>query len=267
MLRAVVAGACGRMGTAIIQALDSTEGIELAGAIERREHPCFSAGNDTRATVGGSRVPVVSEYPSLPSRFDVLIDFTTPEGTLKNTGYCADHRIPAVVGTTGMTGEQVETLAALANRVPVVFAPNMSVGVNLLFRLAATAASVLGEGYDAEIVETHHRMKKDAPSGTAIRLAETVAKARGRDLATSAVYARHGIIGERTEAEIGIQTIRAGDIVGEHTLLLAGPGERIELTHRAHSRDNFARGAVRAAMWAIGKEPGMYSMADVLGLE
>jgi 4-hydroxy-tetrahydrodipicolinate reductase len=142
----------------------------------------------------------------------------------------------------------------------------MSVGVNLLFILAATAARVLGESYDAEVVETHHRMKKDAPSGTALRLAEAVAEARGRELEGTAVFERHGLIGERTSTEIGIQTLRAGDIVGEHTLLFAGPGERIELTHRAHSRDNFARGAVRAAQWVVGREPGLYSMANVLGL-
>jgi 4-hydroxy-tetrahydrodipicolinate reductase len=266
VIRAAVAGACGRMGTAIIQALDASEGIELTGAIERPDHPCFLGGKDPMGTVCGKGIPVVFDHASLPSGLDVFIDFTTPEGTLKNVAYSAEHLIPAVVGTTGLTGEQVKTLTTLAHRVPVVFAPNMSIGVNLLFKLAATAAAVLGEAYDAEILETHHRMKKDAPSGTAIRLAESVAQARGRDLAETAVYERHGMIGQRAESEIGIQTLRAGDIVGEHTLLLAGPGERIELTHRAHSRENFALGAVRAAMWVIGKDPGLYSMAEVLGI-
>jgi len=266
MIRAVVAGACGRMGTAIIQTLDSTEGIELAGTIEREGHPCFEREKNLKATVGEKGISIVRDHVSLPPQFDVFIDFTTPEGTLENTGYCADNQIPMVVGTTGLTGKQEETLTVFAKRIPVVFAPNMSVGVNLLFKLAATAASVLGNAYDAEIVEAHHRLKKDAPSGTAIRLAESVAEARGQNLPEKAVYARHGMIGERTESEIGIQTLRAGDIVGEHTLLLAGPGERIELTHRAHSRDNFARGAVRAAQWVIAREPGLYSMADVLGI-
>jgi 4-hydroxy-tetrahydrodipicolinate reductase len=181
--------------------------------------------------------------------------------------FCAGRGIPVVVGTTGLNEEQKEALTMFANRAPTVFSPNMSVGVNLLFKLAATAATILGNEYDAEIVETHHRNKKDAPSGTALRLAETIAEALGRKLDEQAVYARHGMIGERSRSEIGIQTLRAGDIVGEHTLLLAGPGERIELTHRAHSRENFARGAVRAALWIADKEPGLYSMADVLGLE
>jgi len=266
MIRAVVAGACGRMGAAIIGALDSTEGIELSGAIERAGHPCFGEKGEVGETVGEGEILVVPDPVSLPAPFDVLIDFTTPEGTLENIGFCADNHIPAVVGTTGLTGEQQEAMGVMASRVPVVFAPNMSVGVNLLFKLAATAAGVLGDSYNAEVVETHHRLKKDAPSGTAIRLAEAVAGARGRSLDRDAVYARHGMIGERTRTEIGIQTLRAGDIVGEHTLLLAGPGERIELTHRAHNRDNFARGAVRAAQWIIGKKPGLYSMGDVLGL-
>ena len=267
MIRAVVAGACGRMGAAIIGALDSTEGVELSGAIERAGHPCFGKEGELREVVGKKGILVVPDPVSLPAPFDVLIDFTTPEGTLENIGFCAENQIPAVVGTTGLSGEQRDTLRSMASRVPVVFAPNMSVGVNLLFKLAATAACVLGDSYNAEIVETHHRMKKDAPSGTAIRLAEAVAEARGRSLDGNAVYARHGIVGERTQTEIGIQTLRAGDIVGEHTLLLAGPGERIELTHRAHSRDNFARGAVRAAQWVINQEPGLYSMAEVLGIK
>jgi 4-hydroxy-tetrahydrodipicolinate reductase len=186
---------------------------------------------------------------------------------VENLGFCVENGIPAVVGTTGLSGEQKETLTGMAGRIPIVFAPNMSIGVNLLFKLAAIAAGALGESYNAEIVEAHHRMKKDAPSGTAIRLAEAVAEARDLSLDDNAVYARHGMIGERGMKEIGIQTVRAGDIVGEHTLILAGPGERIELTHRAHSRDNFARGAVRAARWVIGREPGLYSMGDVLGLE
>jgi len=267
MMKTVVAGACGRMGTAIIRVLESTEGLELAGALESEDHPRLGQDAGAVSSIGEKGIPVVSDHASLPSRFDVLIDFTNPEATLRNLEFCADRGTPAVVGTTGLTEEQKEALFMFADRAPTVFSPNMSVGVNLLFKLAASTASVLGNAYDVEIVETHHRMKRDAPSGTAIRLAQAVADALGRDLSDSAVYARHGMIGERTESEIGIQTVRAGDIVGEHTLLFAGPGERIELTHRAHSRDNFARGAVRAALWVIGKEPGLYSMADVLELK
>jgi 4-hydroxy-tetrahydrodipicolinate reductase len=266
-IKAVVAGACGRMGNAIIEVLESTEGIELAGALEHEGHPLI--GQEIgRPSKGGERgVEIVSDFNSLPASLDVLIDFTGPAGTMRNTEFCAETGTPAVVGTTGLSEEEKEALIVYAGRTPVVFSPNMSVGVNLLFKLAATAASTLGSTYDVEIVETHHRLKKDAPSGTAIRLAESVADALGRDLTEDAVYSRHGMIGERTDSEIGIQTVRAGDIVGEHTLLFAGPGERIELTHRAHSRNNFALGAVRAAQWVIGKKPGLYSMADVLGIK
>lgn len=264
MIKAAVAGACGRMGNAIIQAISSTDGIELAGALEYPEHPLL--GQEI-SLPGIPSVTITSGPGSISAGTDVLIDFTTPAGSLSNLEACAELGICAVVGTTGLGEEQKEALHMFALRTPTVFSPNMSVGVNLLFRLAATAAAALGDDYDVEIVEAHHRMKKDAPSGTALGLAEAVAKALGRDLADNAVYARHGMIGERSPGEIGIQTIRAGDIVGEHTLLLAGPGERIELTHRAHSRDNFARGAVRAALWIVGREPGLYSMADVLEIK
>jgi 4-hydroxy-tetrahydrodipicolinate reductase len=264
MIKAAVAGACGRMGNTIIQAIASTDNIELAGALEHQEHPLL--GQEITLP-GVPSIAITSGPGSLSTGVDVLIDFTTPDGSLSNLEACAELGICAVIGTTGFGEEHKEALHMFALRTPTVFSPNMSVGVNLLFRLAATAAAALGDEYDVEIIETHHRMKKDAPSGTALGLAEVVAEALGRNLADNAVYARHGMIGERSSGEIGIQTIRAGDIVGEHTLLLAGPGERIELTHRAHSRDNFARGAVRAALWVVDKEPGLYSMADVLGLE
>ena len=266
MIKAVVAGAFGRMGTAIIESIDSTPGIELTGALERDSHPQLGQELIRPGITDAPLVRVTSRFEDLPEDADVLIDFTAPEATLRNLEACAETGVSAVIGTTGLSGEQKEALVMFAGRTPTVFSPNMSVGVNLLFQLAATAAAALGDDYDVEIIEAHHRLKKDAPSGTALHLAEVVAEALGRDLEKQAVYARQGMIGERTVEEIGIQTIRAGDIVGEHTLLLAGPGERIELTHRAHNRDNFARGAVRAAMWVADKEPGLYSMADVLGL-
>jgi 4-hydroxy-tetrahydrodipicolinate reductase len=252
------------MGNAIIQAIVSTDGVELAGALEHQEHPLL--GQEI-SLPGIPPVTITSDPGSISADMDVLIDFTTPAGSLSNLEACAELGIGAVIGTTGLGEEQKEALHMFALRTPTVFSPNMSVGVNLLFRLAATAAVALGDDYDVEIVEAHHRMKKDAPSGTALGLAEAVAKALDLNLADKAVYSRHGLIGERLPDEIGIQTIRAGDIVGEHTLLLAGPGERIELTHRAHSRDNFANGAIRAALWVVDKEPGLYSMADVLGLK
>ena len=265
MIKVAVAGACGRMGNAIIQAIGSTDGVQLGGALEHEEHPCLGQKVSAQDLPAGG-VPITSGIESVSSDVEVLIDFTTPEGSLRNLEVCAEVGLPSVIGTTGLGEEHKEALGMFALRTPTVFSPNMSVGVNVLFRLAAMAATALGDDYDVEIVEAHHRMKKDAPSGTALSLAEVVAQALGRNLADNAVYSRQGMIGERTTDEIGIQTIRAGDIVGEHTLLLAGPGERIELTHRAHSRDNFARGAIRAALWVVGKEPGMYSMADVLGL-
>ena len=263
MIRAAVAGACGRMGNAIIQSIGSTDGIELVGALEHQEHPLI--GQELNLP-GIPPVDITFGPESISTSADVLIDFTTPEGSLSNLEACAELGIPVVIGTTGLRDEQKEALHMFALRTPTLFSPNMSIGINLLFKLAATAAAALGDDYDVEIVEAHHRMKKDAPSGTALGLAEVVAKTLDRNLADKAVYARHGMIGERSAGEIGIQTIRAGDIVGEHTLLLAGPGERLELTHRAHSRDNFAGGAVRAAIWIVDKEPGLYSMADVLGL-
>ncbi len=264
MIKAGVAGAGGRMGRAIIDAIGLNEGIELTAALEHPESPLL--GEEANRP-GLPSVKITAGPESLPSDVDVLIDFTTPEGSLANLETCAERSVPAVIGTTGLSEEQKEALHMFALRTPTVFSPNMSVGVNILFKLAALAATALGDDYDAEIFEAHHRMKKDAPSGTALRLAEAVASAMGRDLAKNAVFARHGMIGERSSHEIGIQTIRAGDIVGEHTLLLAGPGERIELTHRAHSRDNFAMGAVRAALWVVDRDPGLYTMADVLGLK
>jgi len=267
MVRAVVAGAWGRMGSAIIRVLDLTEGIELAGALVRERGPGPTLEKTPVVMSGGKEIPVIFDIGQMPEDVDVLIDFTTPEGTLKNIGYCSERGIAAVTGTTGLSRDQKEALSRFAERIPLVFSPNMSVGVNLLFKLAATAASILGESYDAEIVEVHHRMKKDAPSGTALHLADAVARARGKNLEETAVFSRHGQIGERTDSEIGIQSLRGGDIVGEHTLILAGPGERLELTHKAHSRDNFAQGTVRAALWVKGRNPGLYSMADVLGIK
>jgi 4-hydroxy-tetrahydrodipicolinate reductase len=264
MIKAAVTGACGRMGTAIIRAVGATDGIELAGALEYHGHPRIGHNIDVPEAPS---VQITAGIESVAGKTDVLIDFTNPEATLSNLQACAELGIRSVIGTTGLGEEQKEALYMFALRTPTVFAPNMSIGMNLLFKLAATAAAALGDEYDAEIVETHHRMKKDAPSGTALGLAEAVAKALDRNLAEKAVFARHGMIGERTADEIGIQTLRAGDIVGEHTLILAGPGERIEMTHRAHSRDNFASGAVRAAFWIMDKEPGLYSMVEVLGLE
>jgi len=266
MIRAAVSGACGRVGKAVIRAIHDTSGIVLSGALERKGHPDIDCDPGIIAGCGAGGLLVTSDISVVLENSDVLIDFTAPQAALRNMEACISAKAAVVVGTTGFSEEQREAVLMYAGQIPTVLSPNMSVGVNVLFRLAESAASALGNDYDMEIVEAHHRMKKDAPSGTALRLAEAAAEAQGKKLSDHAVYSRHGMIGERTTGEIGIQTVRAGDIVGEHTLILAGPGERLELTHRAHNRDNFAQGAVRAALWVCGKEPGLYSMFDVLGL-
>ncbi|MFV1956649.1 MAG: 4-hydroxy-tetrahydrodipicolinate reductase [bacterium] len=266
MTRVAVSGGAGRMGKAIIRSLQDFLEITLVGAIEREGHPDIGKEPGFMAGTDDSGITITDDLQSVLGTADVLIDFTAPPVSLRNLEACIDKGVAAVVGTTGFSEEEKEAMHIFAQQTPTVISPNMSVGVNVLFKLAETAAVSLGAGYDMEIVEAHHRMKKDAPSGTAIRLAESVAGALDRNLAQHAVYSRHGMIGERSSEEIGIQTVRAGDIVGEHTLIMAGSGERLELTHRAHSRDNFAQGAVRAAVWVVGKKPGLYSMFDVLGI-
>jgi 4-hydroxy-tetrahydrodipicolinate reductase len=267
MIRAIVSGAAGRMGGRIIHMMEGVEGITLAGAFERPDHP--ATGQEVGGVVGlpAKGIKISGSLAEVLPQGDVLIEFTHPEPSLSHLKAVADAGKAMVMGTTGLSPAQLSEVRALAARTRLVFAPNMSVGVNLMFRVVADIARVLSEGYDVEIVEAHHRLKKDAPSGTALKLAQVIAQALDRDLEKVGVYARQGIIGERTANEIGIQTVRAGDIVGEHTVLFGGMGERLEITHRAHSRDNFARGAVRAAQWIVGQPPGLYDMQDVLGLK
>jgi 4-hydroxy-tetrahydrodipicolinate reductase len=226
-------------------------------------------GEDAGERVGLGRlgVPVAGTPEEVISAGDVLIDFTAPEAALTGIRAAASWDKAAVIGTTGLAGEALEEVLELGKRIPLVLAPNMSVGVNLMFRIAAEMARALGDDYDVEILETHHRFKKDAPSGTALKLAERLAEALGRELEGAAVYQRRGMIGERGRKEIGIQALRAGDVTGEHTVVFGGMGERLELTHKAHNRDNFARGALRAARWVVNQPPGTYDMQDVLGLK
>lgn len=267
MVRAAVAGIAGRMGTRIAQLIRESEGIDLVAGFEHPDHPAL--GRDLAEVLGGpvTGLKVASGIEAVIQDADVVIDFTTPTASLHHLETAASGGKPMVVGTTGFSEEQVRHIRRLTSKIPCVLAPNMSMGVNVLFKVVADVARLLGSGFDVEIIEAHHRFKKDAPSGTAMKLAQVVADALGRDLGSAGVYARHGIIGERTEAEIGLQTIRAGDIVGEHTVIFGGLGERIELTHRAHSRDNFARGAIRAALWVVGRPPGLYDMQHVLGIQ
>ena len=267
MIRAIVAGAAGRMGGRIIHLMEGVEGITLAGAFESPDHP--AVGKDVGEVVGlpAKGIKVAGSIGEVLDRGEVVIEFTHPEPSLAHLWQVADAGKAMVLGTTGFSPAQIAKIHALAARAHLVFAPNMSVGVNLMFKVVADIAKVLSQGYDVEIVEAHHRLKKDAPSGTAIKLGQVIAHALGRNLEAVGVYARQGIIGQRTDQEIGIQTVRAGDIVGEHTVIFGGIGERLEVIHRAHSRDNFARGAVRAALWIVSQPPGLYDMQDVLGLK
>ncbi len=266
MVKAIVAGAGGRMGGRIIAMISQTDGIEVSAAFERPDSPSVGKDAGVVAGVGELGVKIEDSLDAVIDKGDVIIDFTFHEASVQHAKKASEKARAMVIGTTGFTQEEYALLDEYSKGFPLVLAPNMSVGVNLLYKLLETAATVLGDDYDVEIVEAHHRMKKDAPSGTALQLGRVVAKALGRDFDEVAVFERHGMIGERSPKEIGIQTIRAGDIVGEHTVLFGGIGERIEITHKASSRDTFAKGAVRAAKWVVGKPAGRYSMQDVLGL-
>ena len=265
MINVVVTGAAGRMGMQIARLVRATDGMVIHGAVER---PGVAQGQDVGvlAGFGPIGVPVVDDLAKALPGADVVVDFTSHEASARHAEACAEQGVPIVIGSTGFSAEAKARVAAAAKRIPVVLSPNMSVGVNVLFELVRQAAHVLGEDYDVEIVELHHKKKRDAPSGTAVRLGEVASEALGRDPKDALAFSRHGIIGERPPWQIGVQTLRGGDVVGEHTVFFCGEGERLELTHRATSRDQFARGAVRAAQWIVGRPPGLYDMADVLGL-
>jgi len=267
LIKAIVAGAAGRMGKRIIHMIQQNGDITLTGAFEMPDHPSVGEDAGQSAGTGESGVRIAGSLEEVIDQGDVLIDFTAPEATLENLRAAVSQRLAMIIGTTGITGDMLEEVKVLGGKIKCVLAPNMSVGVNVMFKIAGEMARILGNDYDMEILEVHHRQKKDAPSGTAMRLAQILADGVGRDLEKTAVYERKGIIGKRTDEEIGIQTWRAGDITGEHTVMFGGIGERLELIHRAHNRDNFARGAVRAAVWVMGQQNGLYDMQDVLGLK
>ena len=257
------------MGQTVLEAVLADAGFTLVGALEVPGNALL--GRDAGERMGAvTGVAITADIPVAVAGADVLIDFTRPEGTLAHLGACAQARVAAVVGTTGLTGADKRALAEHARAIPIVFAPNMSVGVNVLARLVEMGAQLLGEGYDVEIIEMHHRHKVDAPSGTALHLGEAAARALGRDLKTNAVFAREGVTGERRPGTIGFAALRGGDVVGDHTVIFAGAGERIELAHKAGSRMNFARGALRAARFIAMKRAqgatGVFDMQDVLGL-
>ncbi|MFA5072591.1 MAG: 4-hydroxy-tetrahydrodipicolinate reductase [Nitrospirota bacterium] len=269
MIKAIVSGAAGRMGTHIIHVLSSSEGIALGAALEQKGHPLIGKYPGSIAGLPSNTVlPLITDDLSEACKAnDVLIDFSSVNASIEHAKICADQKVPIVIGATGFSPHQLEQIQAYARVIPCVLSPNMSIGVNLCFKILEEVAKTIGNDYDMEIIEAHHRLKKDAPSGTAMKMAHIIAEAVNRNLDEVGVYARKGMIGERSSREIGIQTVRAGDIIGEHTVMFAGIGERIEITHRAHSRETFAAGAVRAAKWLVGKKPGMYDMQDVLGLK
>ncbi len=266
MIRVAVTGAAGRMGKANIQAVEAADGMQLGAAIVSPQSSLVGADAGELAGMGKLGVALSGSLESVINDFDVLIDFTSPQVTLQNMALCAAHGKRIVIGTTGLTPEERAELDSYADKMPVVFASNMSVGVNLSFKLLAMAAKVLGDDYDVEIIETHHHHKVDSPSGTALSMGEAVAGALGRDLRECAVYGREGQIGARTQKEIGFATVRAGDVVGDHTVMFANEGERFEITHKASSRMTFAKGAVRAVSWLNEQPNGVYSMQDVLDL-
>ena len=264
-VRIAIKGAAGRMGQAIARIVTEGDGSAVvSAAVERADSPLL--GSDYSGLIPGVKgVNFGADVAAALAASDVLIDFTVAPSTLADLDAYAAGGKPVVVGTTGLTNEERDTLRKKLASIPYVFTPNMSIGVNVLFNLVRQAAASLGDEYDVEILEAHHKFKKDAPSGTAVGLAEAAAEALGRKYPDDAVFRQRGMIGERTQKEIGMQVIRGGDIVGDHTVYFIGMGERVELTHRAHTRDTFARGAVRAALWLAGKPAGAYDMQDVLG--
>lgn len=265
MSRIVIAGASGRMGRVLLEAVAAAPDLVLHGALDRPGSAAL--GRDAGELIGAANgVRVTDDAAQALVGADVLIDFTRPEATLNHLEHCRRLGVAAVIGTTGFDDVGRAAIRAAAADISVVFAPNMSVGVNLALRLLDMAARVLNEGYDIEIIEAHHRHKVDAPSGTALALGQAVANALGRDLKSCAVYGREGVTGERDPSTIGFATVRGGDIVGDHTVLFAGTGERLEITHKASSRMTFALGALRAARFLAGKGNGLYDMRDVLGL-
>lgn len=264
--RIAIIGAAGRMGKTLIEAVSQTEGAVLAAAIERPESTLVGADAGELAGVGRLGITVSGDLAEVLDQFDVLIDFTHPTTTLINLALCREAGKAMVIGTTGFTEAQKTLITEAGAEIPIVFAPNFSVGVNLCLKLLDMAARVMGEEADIEIIEAHHRHKVDAPSGTALRMGEVVANALGRNLQDVAVYGREGQTGARSRDTIGFATVRAGDVVGDHTVLFATEGERVEITHKASSRMTFAKGAVRSALWLAGQTPGLYDMQDVLSL-
>ena len=266
MTNIVITGASGRMGRALIEATLEIDGAVLSGAIVRPLSTLVGTDAGELVSQGHRGAPIHSDLDLFGALRPVVIDFTTIEATLEHLQWCLENEVPCVIGTTGFSEAQEAMIAEAAKAIPVVYAPNFSVGVNVVFDLLDRASRVFGDSVDIEVLEAHHRHKVDAPSGTALAMGRVVANALDRDLSQVAVFGREGQIGARPREQIGFATVRAGDVVGEHTVLFAAEGERVEITHKASSRRTFANGAVRAAIWASEQSPGLYSMRDVLGL-
>ena len=266
MVRIAIAGAAGRMGKMLIEAVSMHPEAQLGAAIERSESDSLGLDAGAVAGVAVNGVTIVDQLQAVVNDFDVLIDFTAPQATLANAQLCEENKKQLVIGTTGFDQQQEQTLLSVAENIPLCKASNYSTGVNVCFQLLRDAAATLGDDYDVEIIEAHHRHKVDSPSGTALSMGQAVAEGLGRNLKEVAIYGREGIIGARPDKEIGFSTVRGGDVVGDHTVMFLADGERVEITHKASSRMSFARGAVRAAVWLHGKSPALYDMQDALGL-
>ncbi|MGR6033994.1 MAG: 4-hydroxy-tetrahydrodipicolinate reductase [Candidatus Nitrosoglobus sp.] len=266
MIRVAISGVAGRMGRSLIQAVHQYKGIIVGAASEHPDSAFIGKDAGELAGVGTLQVPIVGDLGERREAFDLLIDFTRPEASLVNLALCREYSKAMVIGTTGFTLEQRQKITMAANDIPIVLAPNMGVGVNLCLKLLEVAARVLGDTVDIEVIEAHHRHKIDAPSGTALRMGEVIAETLGWEFDQCTVYERQGLSGERPRKSIGFSSLRAGDIVGEHTVMFVAEGERVEISHKASSRMTFALGALRASQWVSSKSPGLYDMQDVLGL-
>ena len=264
MIKIAVAGCCGKMGRRIVSLAKEDKAVSVVGASEASGHPLIGKDVGDVLGLGAMNVTITDNIDEALKGADCFIDFTAPIATLSHVEYALRLKKAMVIGTTGMTQNEEKKIREASAHIPIVFSPNMSIGVNLLFGLVGEVARELGDAYQIEIVEAHHKHKKDSPSGTAMKLAQVIAQAKGLDLDKAAVYGRHGQGLSRPDKEIGIHAVRTGDIVGEHTVIYCGTGERIEITHKAHSRDTFAMGAIHAAKFVAGKKPGLYSMQDVI---
>jgi len=264
MIKVIVCGGCGKMGSKVAQLIYRNKDMELIGIIESPSHPEIEKDWGIVAGLGETGIIIKDNLEEIIQNADQVVEFTNPQVSLKHLEIVSKYKKTMIIGTTGFSPEEIKKINKLAQDIPFLFSPNMSLGVNLLFKLAAEAAAALSDDYDIEIVEAHHRFKKDAPSGTAKKLAQEIAKAKGVTLDKVAIYGREGIIGERKRGEIGIHSIRGGNITGEHTVMFTALGERLELTHKAHSRDTFAYGTIQAIKFMDGKPAGFYEMKDVL---